>query len=73
MDLRPFKVVAHYLLFEGMAYIVHRDEVTMMSALICMVIYWTKPMVSHAISYWVFMTSLNSYATWALNLERILS
>ena len=45
----PLKVVVHYLLIGGMVGLDHWDGFSMVSALMCLVIYWTRPMVSHDI------------------------
>ena len=33
----------------------HKDEFSIMSALVCMVIHWIGPMLNHDICYWVVM------------------
>ena len=45
----PLKVIVHYLLIGRM--IGHNcwDEFPMVSALVCLVIHWTRPMVCHAL------------------------
>ena len=48
MDLdNPIKTIVHYLLIGGMDGLNYWDEFLMMSALVCMIIYWTGPMVSY--------------------------
>ena len=49
----------------------HWDGVPMVSALVRMVTYWTKPMVSDDIGYQVVMISPSCYTIWFLNLEGI--
>ena len=50
MDLgNPFEATVHHLLIGGMVGLGHRDRVPMVSALVCMVIHWTRFMVSHDI------------------------
>ena len=62
MDLdNPFEVVVNYLLIGRMTCLSCQNGFPMMSALVCIVTYWTEPMVSHDIGYWVLMTSLSSY------------
>ena len=41
------EVVMHHLLIGGMTGLGFRDEFLMMSALMCMVTHWTRPIVSH--------------------------
>ena len=41
------KVVVHHFLIGGMASLSYRDGFPMVSALVCMVTHWTKPIVSH--------------------------
>ena len=45
----------HYLLIREMTGRSHQDGFSMVSALVCMVIHWTRPMVNHDIGYWVVM------------------
>ena len=48
MDLgNSLEVVVHYLLIGGIASLGHQDGFPTVSALVCMVTCWTKPMVSH--------------------------
>ena len=41
------KVVVHHLLIGGITSLGYRDGFPMVSALVCMVTHWTRPMVSH--------------------------
>ena len=41
------KTVVHYLLISGMTRLGCGDGFSMVSALVCMVTYWTRPIVSH--------------------------
>ena len=41
------EAVVHHLLIGGMTSLGYWDEFPMVSALVCMVAYWTKPMVSY--------------------------
>ena len=43
----PLEVVVHHLLIRGMAGLGYWDEFPMMSALVCMIAHWTRPMVSY--------------------------
>ena len=43
----PFEVVVPHFLIGGMVGLGHRDAVPIVSTLVCMVTYWTKPLVSH--------------------------
>ena len=43
----PLEVVVHYLLIGGMIGLGYRDGFPMVSALVCLVTHWTRPMVSH--------------------------
>ena len=43
----PLEVVVHHLLIGGMTSLNYYDEFLMESALVCMVIHWTGPKVSH--------------------------
>ena len=43
----PLKVVVHYLLIGGITGRGYQDGFPMVSALVCMVTHWTRPMVSH--------------------------
>ena len=45
----------HYLLNGGMTCLGHQDGSPMVSALLCIVTYWTRPIVDHDINYQVFM------------------
>ena len=48
MDLdNPLEVVVHHILIGGMAGLGYRDGFPMVSALVCMVTHWTRPMVGH--------------------------
>ena len=43
----PLEVVVHHLLIGEMAGLGYQYGFPMVSALVCMVIHWTRPMVSH--------------------------
>ena len=43
----PLKVIVHHLLTGGMVGFGYRDEIFMVSALMCMVAHWTRLMVSY--------------------------
>ena len=43
----PLEVVLHHLLIGGMAGLGYWDRFPMVSALVCMVAHWTRPMVSY--------------------------
>ena len=43
----PLEVVVHHLLIRGMTDLGYWDEFLMVSALVCIVAYWTGPMVSY--------------------------
>ena len=43
----PLEVIVLHLLIRGMTSLGNRDEFLMMSALMCMVTHWTRPIVSH--------------------------
>ena len=43
----PLEVVVHYLLIEGMIGLSYQDEFYVVSILVYMVTYWTRPTVSH--------------------------
>ena len=45
----PFEAVVYHLIIGGMTGLDCRDEVPMMSTLMCMVTYWTGPTMSHDI------------------------
>ena len=48
MDLgNPEKTIVHYLLIEGMTCFGRQNGFPMMSALVCIVIHWTEPMMNH--------------------------
>ena len=50
MDLgNPSEVVTHYLLIWGIIGYGYRDRSPMINALVCMVIHWTLPTMSHDI------------------------
>ena len=56
MDLgNLYKIAMYYLLIRGMIGFDHLDEFPMVSALVCMITYWTWNMVNHDISYQVVM------------------
>ena len=47
MDLgNPIEIVVRYLLIERMICLSHQGEFPMMSALVCTVTHWTRPMVN---------------------------
>ena len=41
------EVVVHYLPIRGIARLGHQDEFFVASALVCIVTYWTRPVVNH--------------------------
>ena len=43
----PLEVVVYHLLIGGIAGLGYWDEFPMMSALVCVVAHWKRPMVSH--------------------------
>ena len=45
----PFEVVVYHLLIGGTISLGHWGKVLMVSALVCMVIYWTWPIVNYDI------------------------
>ena len=45
----PLEVVVHYFLIGGMTGLGYRDEFPVVSAFVCMIIYWTRPMMSYDI------------------------
>ena len=49
------KNVVHHLLTREMTCLGYQDDFCMVSVLVCMVIYWTRPMMNHDISYRVIM------------------
>ena len=61
------------LLIGGIAGLSYWDRFPMVSALVCMVTHWTKPMVSHDLNLSSVMTSPSFFIMLSLNLERILS
>ena len=70
----PLEVVVHHLLIGGMTSLNYYDEFLMESALVCMVIHWTGPMVSHNLR----LSSSHDFTKFlhcvvSLNLEIILS
>ena len=44
---QPIKAIVHYLIIGGMIGLDYWDEFPMVSALVCMVAHWTRPMVSY--------------------------
>ena len=58
------ETIMHYLLIGGMAYHDHRDRFPMVSTLVCMVTYWTRPIVNHDIRLLVVMIHK---ATWYID------
>ena len=74
MDLDNLsEVVVHYLLIRGMTCFGYQNGFLMVGALLCMVVHWRWPMVSHDIDYHIVVTSPNYYVAQAYYLERILS
>ena len=69
----PLEVIVHHLLIGMMASLSYWDRFPMVSALVCMVTHWTKPMVSHDLKLSSVMTSPSFFIMLSLNLERILS
>ena len=62
MDLGDlFEVIINYLLIREKTCLSHRDGVTIVSVLVCIITYWTKLMVSHDIGYRVVMISPSYY------------
>ena len=49
------KTIMHHLLIGGMAYHDHWDGFPIVSTLVCMVTYWTRPIVNHDIRLLVVM------------------
>ena len=50
MDLgNPLLVVMHYLLIRGMTGLGYQDDFPIVNALVCMVIHWIGPTVSHEV------------------------
>ena len=45
----PFEVLVHYLLIREIASLSYWDEIPMVNVLMCMVIHWIEPTVSHDI------------------------
>ena len=45
----------HHLLFRGIACLDRKDEFSIMSALVCMIIHWTRSMMNHDIRLLVVM------------------
>ena len=45
----PFEVVVHYLLIREITSLSYWDEIPMVNVLMCMVIHWMEPIVSHDI------------------------
>ena len=43
----PLEVIVHHLLIGGMIGLGYRDRFPMVSALVCMVTHWIRPMMSH--------------------------
>ena len=43
----PLEVVMHHLLIRGMVGLGYQDKFPMVSALVCMVTHWTRPIMSH--------------------------
>ena len=43
----PLDIVVHHLLIEGMTILGYRDEFPIVSTLVCMVIHWIEPTMSH--------------------------
>ena len=69
----PLEVVVHHLLIRGMAGLGYRDGFPMVSALVCMVTHWTRPMVSHDLRLLLSHDLTKLFHCVVLNLERILS
>ena len=74
MDLgNLIETIVYHLLIRGMTYFGHRDDFPMVSALVCMVKYWTKFIMNYDVSILYGHDSSNYYVAWIFNLERILS
>ena len=74
MDLgNPLEIVVCYLLIEGLTYLDHQHRFPMMSAIMCMVTHWIKPMTNHDMGYRMVMTSPSYNVARTINLERILN
>ena len=67
------KTVVHYLIIEGMTCLSCRDKFPLVSALMCMIIHWTRSIVNHNVSLSDCHDSSSYYIAWTLNLKRILS
>ena len=75
MDLgNSFEVVVYHLLIRGITNFGHQYEVPMMSALVCIIAHWTRPIGGHDIRLsQVVVTSPSCYTILSFNLERILN
>ena len=62
MDL-GIKTIVYDLLIGRMTYLDHWDEFPMMSALMCMVTHWIRPIVNHDVKLSSCHDSLNYYIT----------
>ena len=67
----PFEVIVYHLLIGGMIGLYHQDGVPMVSALVCMVIHWTRPTISHDIKLLGSHDFTKLIFVLSLNLERI--
>ena len=47
--------VVHYLFIKGMTCLGHHDDFLKVSAPVCMITNWTRPMVNHDTGYQVIM------------------
>ena len=69
----PLEVIVHHLLIGGMTGLGYRDKFLMVSALVCMVTHWTRPIVSYDLRLSNSHDITKLFIMLSLNLERILS
>ena len=73
MDLSNlFEVLVHYCVIRGIVGFCYQDRVPMVSALLCMVTHWIRPIVSHDIRLLVSHDFTKLLHILTLNLEKIL-
>ena len=69
----PLEVIVHHFLIGGMVSLGYRDGLLMVSALVCMVTHWTRPIVSYDLRLSNSHDITKLFIMLSLNLERILS
>ena len=68
MDLgNLIEAIVYYLLIRGMICLDHQDKGPIVSALVCIVKYWIRPIINHDVRLLDNRDSLSYYIVWTFN------